>query len=82
MPIDRAKAMAATFPASTSSWGNDDVILYHLGIGAGVPSTDPNELTYTYEKNLKVLPIIQQYIQVAKMNGRSCVKAKISIWSS
>ena len=56
MPIDRAKAMAATFPASTSSWGNDDVILYHLGIGAGVPPTDPNELAYTYEKNLKVLP--------------------------
>jgi acyl dehydratase len=56
MPIDRAKAMAATFPAGTSSWGNDDVILYHLGIGAGVPPTDPNELAYTYEKNLKVLP--------------------------
>ena len=56
MPIDRAKAMAATFPTGKASWGNDDVILYHLGIGAGVPPTDPNELTYTYEKNLKVLP--------------------------
>jgi acyl dehydratase len=56
MPIDRAKAMAATFPTGKASWGNDDVILYHLGIGAGVPATDPNELTYTYEKNLKVLP--------------------------
>ncbi len=56
MPIDRAKAMAATFPTGTASWGNDDVILYHLGIGAGVPPTDANELAYTYEKNLKVLP--------------------------
>ncbi|HVQ23045.1 MAG TPA: 3-alpha,7-alpha,12-alpha-trihydroxy-5-beta-cholest-24-enoyl-CoA hydratase, partial [Candidatus Saccharimonadia bacterium] len=48
--------MAATFPTGKASWGNDDVILYHLGIGAGVPATDANELTYTYEKNLKVLP--------------------------
>lgn len=56
MPIDRAKAMAATFPTGTASWGNDDVILYHLGIGAGVPPTAANELAYTYEKNLKVLP--------------------------
>ena len=56
MPIDRDKAMAATFPVGKASWGNDDVILYHLGIGAGVPPTDPGELTYTYEQNLKVLP--------------------------
>jgi acyl dehydratase len=32
------------------------VILYHLGVGAGVPATDANELEYTYEKSLKVLP--------------------------
>jgi acyl dehydratase len=32
------------------------VILYHLGLGAGVPATDPKELEYTYERNLKVLP--------------------------
>jgi acyl dehydratase len=56
MPIDRDKAMAATFPVGRASWGNDDVILYHLGIGAGVPATDPGELAYTYEKDLKVLP--------------------------
>jgi hypothetical protein len=56
MPIDRAKAMAATFPTGKASWGNDDVILYHLGVGAGVPATSPNELAYTYEKDLKVLP--------------------------
>jgi acyl dehydratase len=56
MPIDRAKAMAATFPVGKATWRNDDVILYHLGIGAGAPQTDANELEYTYEKNLKVLP--------------------------
>jgi acyl dehydratase len=56
MPIEPAKALAAKFPATSASWEPDDVILYHLGIGAGVPATDPNELEYTYEKNLKVLP--------------------------
>jgi acyl dehydratase len=56
MPIEPQKALAAKFPTATSSYEPDDVILYHLGIGAGVPATDANELEYTYEKNLKVLP--------------------------
>jgi acyl dehydratase len=56
MPIEPQKALAAKFAPSTSSYDADDVILYHLGIGAGVPPTDANELEYTYEKNLKVLP--------------------------
>jgi acyl dehydratase len=56
MPIEPQKALAAKFPPATSSYEIDDVILYHLGIGAGVPPTDANELEYTYEKNLKVLP--------------------------
>ncbi len=56
MPINPQEALAAKFPATETSYEADDVILYHLGIGAGVPQTDPNELEYTYEKNLKVLP--------------------------
>ncbi len=56
MPIDRDQALHHEFPAGEGGWGRDDVILYHLGIGAGVPQTDPGELEYTYEKNLKVLP--------------------------
>jgi acyl dehydratase len=56
MPIDPEKALGHDFPVSESSYSQDDVILYHLGVGAGVPQTDPNELEYTYEKNLKVLP--------------------------
>jgi acyl dehydratase len=56
MPIDIEKAVGAELPEGTSSWGPDDVILYHLGVGAGVPATDPGELEYTYEQNLKVLP--------------------------
>ncbi|HVM97996.1 MAG TPA: MaoC/PaaZ C-terminal domain-containing protein [Candidatus Acidoferrales bacterium] len=57
MPIDLQKALGATLPASSASWGVDNVILYHLGIGAGAgKATDPKELEYTYERNLKVLP--------------------------
>jgi acyl dehydratase len=56
VPIDIEKVVGAELPPGTSDWGPDDVILYHLGIGAGVPPTDPGELQYCYEQNLKVLP--------------------------
>jgi acyl dehydratase len=56
MPIDAEKALGAKIAEATYSWTRDQVILYHLGVGAGVPATDPGELEYTYEKNLKVLP--------------------------
>jgi acyl dehydratase len=56
MPIDPSKALGATVAPAEASWDRDLVILYHLGVGAGVPPTDPNELSYTYEQNLKVLP--------------------------
>ena len=57
MPIDPAAALGATVPPFTSSWEADDVILYHLGIGAGLGRpTDPVELAYTYEQKLVVLP--------------------------
>src|SRR6266850_4347948 len=56
MPIDREKALGADLGETTGSYGPDDVILYHLGIGAGFRATDPDELAYTFEKNLKVLP--------------------------
>ncbi len=48
------------------------MILYHLGLGAGVPPTDPGELAYTYEEGLKVLPsfgVIASYISGASMQG-------------
>ena len=56
MPIDPDRAIGAALPGSTYSWDEDDVILYQLAIGAGVPPTDPGELAYTYEGDLKVLP--------------------------
>ena len=56
MPIDLQRTRGAQLAAVNTSYAPDQVILYHLGIGAGVPPTDPGELAYTYEKNLKVLP--------------------------
>ena len=56
MPIDPSRALGAEIASITSSWSPDDVILYHLGLGAGIPATDPIELAYCYEANLKVLP--------------------------
>ncbi len=56
MPIDRDKALGADLGEREVAWVPDDVILYHLGVGAGVPATDAGELGYTYEKELKVLP--------------------------
>ncbi|MEE8395974.1 MAG: MaoC/PaaZ C-terminal domain-containing protein [bacterium] len=56
MAIDPAQAVGAEIKGGSFSWEPDQVILYHLGLGAGVPPTDPGELEYTFEKNLKVLP--------------------------
>ncbi|MFD7459127.1 MULTISPECIES: MaoC/PaaZ C-terminal domain-containing protein [unclassified Streptomyces] len=56
MPIDAAKALAAEPRTGEISWTPKDVLLYHLGIGAGIPATDPDELRYTLESRLHVLP--------------------------
>ncbi|MFF3416279.1 MaoC/PaaZ C-terminal domain-containing protein [Streptomyces sp. NPDC002698] len=56
MPIDAAKAVAAQPRTGEIAWSHKDVQLYHLGLGAGVPATDPDELRYTLESRLHVLP--------------------------
>jgi acyl dehydratase len=56
MPIDAAKALAAEPRSGEITWDRKDVQLYHLGLGAGVPATDPDELRYTLESKLHVLP--------------------------
>jgi len=56
VPIDPKQALGADLGSIEASWDPEKIILYHLGLGAGVPQTDPGELEYTYEKNLKVLP--------------------------
>ena len=70
MPIDREKALAHQSPVGEGSYSQDDVILYHLGVGAGVPPTDPGELEYTYEKSLKVLP---SFVTVARAGAGNAI---------
>lgn len=54
--IDAALALSAPPVEVPVSWDADRVILYHLGLGAGVPPTDARELRYVYEEGLQVLP--------------------------
>lgn len=56
MPIDAAKALAAEPRSAEITWDHKDIQLYHLGLGAGAPATDPDELRYTLESKLHVLP--------------------------
>lgn len=73
MPIDLQKAQGAKLPATSASWRADNVILYHLGIGAGVgKATDLKELEYTYERYLKVLPsfaVVPVFSAIGGMNS-------------
>jgi acyl dehydratase len=60
MPIDPEIAIGAELPDRTFSWESSDVLLYHLGIGAGSrpgDNLDPAALRYTLDdEDLQVLP--------------------------
>jgi len=56
VPIDPERALGAALPERTFSWTASDVLLYHLGIGAGADPMDPRELRYAFEDDLRVLP--------------------------
>ncbi|WP_372733486.1 MaoC/PaaZ C-terminal domain-containing protein [Nocardioides sp.] len=60
MPIDPTIAIGADLGEKTFSWSSSDVLLYHLGIGAGANPGDnlrPETLRYLHEgENLQVLP--------------------------
>jgi acyl dehydratase len=56
MPIDVEKAVGAELEGGTFAWSEDDVILYGLGVGAGVPPTSADELKYAYEGDLVAIP--------------------------
>jgi acyl dehydratase len=73
MPIDPEKARGAALPEGKGSWNRDQVILYHLGLGAGARATDAKELEYVYEKNLKVLPSFGVIPVFATMGGMGAV---------
>jgi acyl dehydratase len=56
LPIDPTVAIGADLGETTFSWTSSDVLLYHLGLGAGTKATDPRELRYVLEDRLQVLP--------------------------
>lgn len=60
MPIDPDKAIGAALPERAFTWTGSDVLLYHLGVGAGARAgdqTDPKALRYTLDdEHLQVLP--------------------------
>lgn len=56
MPIDLDKAVGAELAGTIFSWTDDDIILYNLAVGAGVPPDDPGQLKYTYEGDLVAVP--------------------------
>ena len=56
MSIDPERLLAIEFPLVEQNYTERDVMLYALGVGFGQNPVDANELTFVYEKNLKVLP--------------------------
>lgn len=56
MTLDANQILNYEFKPIEFTWDEDKVILYHLGIGAGADWLNPDELRYTYEKHLHVLP--------------------------
>jgi len=60
VPINPDVAIGAQLPDRTFSWSSSDVLLYHLGIGAGSrpgDNLDPKALRYTLDNDdLQVLP--------------------------
>ncbi|MCW2764682.1 MAG: MaoC like domain protein, partial [Nocardioides sp.] len=60
MPIDASVALGADLGSREFSWDASDVLLYHLGIGAGSQPGDnlsPAALRYTLDgPSLQVLP--------------------------
>jgi len=64
MPIDYENLLALDIPPVEQTYGPKDCILYALGVGLGHDPVDENELTFVYEKNLRVLPtyaLVQGY---------------------
>lgn len=56
MPIDPEKALAAELDGVPYQYTDHEVMLYALGVGAGVPQTAADQLQFTFEGDLKVLP--------------------------
>jgi acyl dehydratase len=56
MAIDYDKLLALKIPDFEHTYTDKDTILYALGVGFGYDPLDADQLSFVYEKNLKVLP--------------------------
>jgi acyl dehydratase len=54
--IDPDRLLALRIPDIEQSYTGKDVMLYALGVGLGHDPLDTRELSFVYEKNLKVMP--------------------------
>ena len=81
MPIDVEAALGSSLPSRQFAWDEDRVILYHLGLGAGAPPTDPLELSYTYEGNLSVLPSFGTVAAYSAMAATSMARGVDINWA-
>lgn len=68
MPIDPTLALSHAPPPSAISWGAEEVLRYHVALGAGANPTHPYDLSLAYEEDLKVLPT---FAVVAPSYGRT-----------
>jgi len=72
MPVDLS-VVGRKLEPTTHRYEEKDVMLYALGIGAG---TEPDELDFVYERNLKVLPtfgVIPAFPALFAMGGAMAV---------
>ena len=67
MTVDPQRLLGARLPERTSTWGPDELLLYHLALGAGADPTCPHELHYTYERDLTPLPTYGSVLAVAML---------------
>ncbi|MGO4331022.1 MaoC/PaaZ C-terminal domain-containing protein [Cupriavidus sp. M-11] len=56
MPLDYNRIKHWDFPEVVQTYGEKDSILYALGLGLGEQPTDPRQLRYVYEAQLKAFP--------------------------
>lgn len=56
MPIDVDVALAAPAATKELSWTGRDVLLYHLSLGAGRDTAAGPQLSYTFERDMQILP--------------------------
>ncbi|MFB9909602.1 MaoC/PaaZ C-terminal domain-containing protein [Allokutzneria oryzae] len=65
MPLDPSLATGAELPGTEFSWAADDVVRYHLALGAGADYTNPAELRYVLQPDLRVLPTFGMTVPAA-----------------